>query len=492
MGASRKPLRIQRRVRKIGFLGRGMAFSLGEESDLVHRIETKVGEESISADPILLERVRLDAETVPRFLGKLFSAKPKAVVYPKSSDDVASVLEVCTDEQSPIVIRGAATAGLGGAYSPGGIVLDLSHMDAIEGIEKSSNEVVVKSGCKWRKLCEILNSEGYEVLSFPLSGDLSTIGGWLSTGGLGWGSLANGEFAKQVISIEVATPSGLLIEAGRHGMRYSIRSFTGTEGQMGVITSLRIKIKPKVGDSYPVLALSGRVSSLIAIARDLLDAGLVPSSMTLFSQNLWRMVSTAEDQDDTLIIGVGDQGVSNLESSLTRLIKQTDTSVNLCKIDLDVRRIMVGNLLLERGAEMLGEAILPGRSVDGLIRSLIEKPSERREIIYFIQVLSGDRFLVFLFATTDFSQKGVLKRNPRKTLKLANYAISNRGLPYGVGVWNTPFCKRILGQDYKALKQVKQETDRLSLVNPGRFFELKSGQGIPVPGFLLNTALKFG
>ncbi|MGQ9811253.1 MAG: FAD-binding oxidoreductase [bacterium] len=493
MKQSRTPIRIRRGSRKIGFLGRGMSLTLGEKSDLLHLMEMKLGLETILTVKLTLKRYRVDADTVPSCFGSFFSGEPKVVVYPKSADDVANILEICADEQTPLVIRGAGTAGLGGAYSRGGgVVLDLSQMDKIEGIERSGDEVIVMAGCRWGKLLGFLNSEGYEPYEFPLSGDLSTVGGWISTGGLGYGSVGGGGFRNRIVSMQVAIPSGLVIDASKDGLRYSIRSFTGTEGQMGVVTLLRFKIRRITQDKHTVFCLSGKLSSLIKVASQVLDSSNVQGAMTILSSGVCKMISIDAVEDITLLIDLGDQTDSTFESLIDGFVREIDSSVRMIKLDLSPMQMMIGGSLLAQGVELIGEVIINLKPAAAFINSVVERLSGKAEVLYFIHILSSDRCLVFFFRIAKPSLRGTLVRNPRETFRIVSQAISSGGRAYGVGVWNTFFSKITLGSDYRALKQVKRETDRLGLLNSGRFFGLRSGWGIPIPGFLLKAALKFG
>ncbi len=492
MRETRKPLRIERRVRKIGFLGRGMALSLGEQSDFLYRIGMKLGDQSISTDRRILEKYSVDVHTVPTHFEGFFSRKPQAVVYARSAEDVASVLEICSDEQMHVVIRGGGTAGLGGANSTGGVVLDLSQMDGIESIDKENDEVVVKAGCKWSNLLEFLNQEGYEPYEFPLSGDLSTVGGWISTGGLGWGSVDVTGFQKTIVAMKVAIPSGLLIDASKEGLRYSIKSFKGTEGQMGVVTTVRLKIRRITGEKHTVFCLTGKLVSLAILASKMLTQADLIAGMTILGPGLCELVSIGGIKEETFIIDIGDRKDSHLESTLFRLAKEIDPSVKIVKEDLIPRNMMIGGRLITRGIELLGEVIVSPDCAHQLITSVVKRLSGKAEVSYFVHIVSSQRCVVFFFAITESSCRGVLRRNLRETYRIVAQAISLGGIPYGVGIWNTPFSRMILGSDYEALRQVKIETDRFGLINSGRFFGLKSGWGIPVPGFLLKGALRFG
>jgi hypothetical protein len=75
-------------------------------------------------------------------------------------------------------------------------------------------------------------------------------------------------------------------------------------------------------------------------------------------------------------------------------------------------------------------------------------------------------------------------------MQLAARAAAAGGKPYGIGVWNTPLARRVFGQRYKDLKMIKKETDRIRILNPGKFFSLTTNAGWPVWGPSLRLMLR--
>jgi hypothetical protein len=64
------------------------------------------------------------------------------------------------------------------------------------------------------------------------------------------------------------------------------------------------------------------------------------------------------------------------------------------------------------------------------------------------------------------------------------------GKPYGLGIWNSPFSKGILGRARKDLQAIKNDTDRLKILNPGKFFSLTTGTGLPIWAWSYKVGLR--
>ena len=122
-------------------------------------------------------------------------------------------------------------------------MVDLGSLARVTDIDRNEKTATVEAGCTWKGLEDELRKERLGLCAYPSSAALSTVGGWVSTGGLGVGTLACGSFGGQIRSMEVAVPSGILIDAGEGDGRYSIRSFLGTEGQAGIVTRATFPVR---------------------------------------------------------------------------------------------------------------------------------------------------------------------------------------------------------------------------------------------------------
>ena len=150
-----------------------------------------------------------DQADIPDSLRKmLIRTTPDAVVQPESVEDVANVVSAAYDLGVPIVPRGAASFPLGGSVpTMGGVVIDLSALRRIFGVDRDRFLADVETGVRWSTLQEILRGEGLALRTYPSSW-FSTIGGWVSTGGYGINSLKFGHLSKNVEALQVVTPKG--------------------------------------------------------------------------------------------------------------------------------------------------------------------------------------------------------------------------------------------------------------------------------------------
>ena len=128
----------------------------------------------------LLRRVRGDELPVPA-----------AVVFPVSTDEVAAVLAWASETRTAVIPRGAGSGVCGGAQAvPGAVVVDLSRMDRVTGVDLVSRVVHVQSGLRGDRLEDVLAGHGLTVGHYPQSIAMSTVGGWIAASPAGWEWLA--------------------------------------------------------------------------------------------------------------------------------------------------------------------------------------------------------------------------------------------------------------------------------------------------------------
>ena len=176
--------------------------------------------------------------------------KPRAVVRPRTTEDVSRLLRLCHREGVPVTTQGGMT-GLVRATLPNAdeIVLSMERMNAIEEVDVSGGVAIAQAGTPLQKLQERVEQDG---MMFPL--DLGargscTIGGNISTNAGGNRVIRYGMTRELILGLEVVTPDGTVLK----GLRKYIKNNTGidlkhlyigTEGTLGVVTRAAVRIFP--------------------------------------------------------------------------------------------------------------------------------------------------------------------------------------------------------------------------------------------------------
>jgi glycolate oxidase len=493
---TRKRISIRRRSGKIGFMGKGIRVPERVRSEIVSSLSARLDDRVLELDGTELDSYREDAVAIPLILRRFYSKRPDAVVRPDSGEMVADILDKCLEEKTPATPRGGGTAGLGGSVPVrGGVVVDLGALAQVRDIDRAEKSVTVEAGCTWSTLMDQLGKEGLALKAYPSNAALGTVGGWLSTGGLGVGTLASGSFGGQVKSLEAAVPSGILIDAGEGNGRYSIRSFSGTEGQAGIVT----------GATFSVTDLpETRCSHLIYVGRPEDGCGLLERFSGMeHPPHLVRMVDAGlaallaprwnlQDRGSAFVIvaGRGDAGrMKELDAAVKAEAVRAGLEVeslgeaggpwDACFSHLDREGpqsiTLAGEVIV--GADRLAQLI-------GKLRPLTEKKN------LMFEYTLVERGLVMVRVVSAGGRAGRIGRDVSATVGIVSLAAGLGGRPYGLGIWNSPYCRLALGEYYRDFKVIKRETDRIGILNPGKFFRVTTNHGVPVPGWLLSIGLR--
>lgn len=198
---------------------------------------------------------------------------PRAVVRPKNTDDVSTLLKICHREKIPVTMQGGMTGLVrGGLPQDGEIVLSLERMNAIEEVDVSTGVAIVQSGTPLQKIQERVEQDGF---MFPLdlgSRGSCTIGGNISTNAGGNRVIRYGMTRDMVLGLEVVMADGAVLQ----GLRKYIKNntgidlkhmFIGTEGILGVVTRAALRIFPAPAEQQVALCALSSFSDVAALLK---------------------------------------------------------------------------------------------------------------------------------------------------------------------------------------------------------------------------------
>jgi D-lactate dehydrogenase (cytochrome) len=173
-------------------------------------------------------------------------AAPDAVVFPKTTEEVAAVVRICAAYGTAITPYGAGTSLEGHLQSPaGGIVISLARMDRIVAINEADLDCRVEAGVTREALNSDLRATG---LFFPIDpGANATIGGMAATRASGTNAVRYGTMREVVLGLTVVTSEGTIIRTGGRARKSSAgydltRLYIGSEGTLGIITEVQLRL----------------------------------------------------------------------------------------------------------------------------------------------------------------------------------------------------------------------------------------------------------
>ncbi|MEH6526746.1 MAG: FAD-binding oxidoreductase [Sneathiella sp.] len=223
--------------------------------NLIEQLTQIVGEKGILLDEVDMRGFVV--EWRDKFVGKA-----RAIVLPKSTEEVAAIVKICASSKTPLVPQGGNTSLVGGSipFAKGNeVVLSLRRMNTIRDVDRLNGTMTVDAGCVLVNLQQAAEEAG---CIFPLrigSEGSCQIGGNISTNAGGVQVLHYGNTREQVLGLEVVLPDGQIWD-GMTSLRkdntgYDLKQlFIGAEGTLGIVTGAVVKMYPR--PKYQQVALA--------------------------------------------------------------------------------------------------------------------------------------------------------------------------------------------------------------------------------------------
>ena len=221
------------------------------DSGLVAELKRIAGADSVSVERYQIDRFAGDALGTYRAFGagQRLLARPRAVVQPQSTAEVAAVLRFANHHKIPVVPYGGGTGVMGAAApSDGCIILNLRRIDGILSVSREDMAATFQAGVILEHAARAMEGDGLTLGHDPWSRPIATVGGAISTNGVGYTAAKHGSMGEQVLGLEVVMANGEVVRTksvpkAAHGPSLN-HLFIGSEGTLGVITQATLRAFP--------------------------------------------------------------------------------------------------------------------------------------------------------------------------------------------------------------------------------------------------------
>jgi glycolate oxidase len=249
------------------------------DGTLATRLAQLCGADSVITDPQELRTYECDGLTAHR-------CSPGLVVLPRSAEQVAAIVRECAGRSIPFVARGSGTGLSGGALPrTDGVLIVTSKMRNIIAIDPASRRAIVEPGVTNISVSKAAEPFGLFYAPDPSSQIICSVGGNVAENSGGAHCLKHGFTVHHVVGLEIVTPQGDLTWLGDgtgNSPGYDlVGAFTGSEGTLGIVTKVIVKLTPIPEAVTTLLAAFTTMGAGGAAVSAIIGSGILPGAIEM-------------------------------------------------------------------------------------------------------------------------------------------------------------------------------------------------------------------
>ncbi len=446
----------------------------------------------LKADQLLTSAEDLD---VYSFDGTaLLQQKPRCVTLPENSAEIGRILQVANAANVPVVTRGSGT-GLAGGSVPveGCIVLCLVRLNRILELDAKNLVMVVEPGVLTQKIADEANAVGLFYPPDPGSIKISTIGGNVANNSGGLRGLKYGVTRDYIMALEVVLADGQVLQTGSKCVKdvagFSLRDlFIGSEGCLGVITKITLKLIPQPAAKKTMLALFDSMTAAADTISSIIENKIIPCTLEFLDRVTVECVEghakigLPTDCEALLLMEVDGHSaevdeqaehiVTLARAGGAREVRLAESAEEALKL-ASARRTAFSALARLAPTVVLEDVTVPRSELARMV-GRIDEVGRRHgvKVGTFGHMGDGNLHPTFLCDERDEEE---MQRVEQAMQEVFDFAIELGGTitgEHGVGLAKKPFLPAQLGDVGMAmLRRLKDSFDPNGILNPGKVFD---------------------
>jgi glycolate oxidase len=416
------------------------------------------------------------------------------VVHPGSTEEVAAVVKLANEFSHAIVTRGSGTGLSGGSVpSEGCIVLCLTRLDKIISVDPANLTVRAQCGVITAAIDAAANKHGLFYPPDPGSMKISTIGGNVAENSGGLRGLKYGVTRDYVMGLEVVLPDGRIARFGNACVKdvagYSMKDlFIGSEGTLGIITEVLLKVLPRPAARRTMLASYDRMEDAAQTVSDIIAAKIIPCTlefldrMTIGCVEDYAKIGLPRDCEALLLMETDGHPAAvaeEAEQMLALARARGARDVRVARDDAEAlqlasaRRSAFSALARVRPTTILEDVTVPRDKLAEMV-AFVAEVAKKHNLLVGTFGHMGDGNLHPTFLTDERNTEEMARVHEAledivtKTLALGGTITGE----HGVGLAKKAWLRRQVGENsHDLMREIKRAWDPRNLLNPGKIFD---------------------
>ncbi|MFN2532869.1 MAG: FAD-binding oxidoreductase [Pyrinomonadaceae bacterium] len=425
--------------------------------------------------------------------------RPLAVVFPSSTEEVASVMRELAHQNVPFTPRGAGTGLSGGALAlNAGVVIEMARMRRILKVDAANRFALVQPGVVNLQVSRAAAPYGLYYVPDPSSQPTCTIGGNIAESAGGIHCLKYGTTTDHIIACTVVLAGGDVVELGgpTDDVAYNlVGAFVGSEGTFGIVTEATLRLVPIPPAIRTLLAEFGEVNDASHAVSAIIAAGVMPAALEMMDHEIIRAVEASvfaaglpPDAGAALLIELDgiDAGLDD-ETDRVAAICLENGAANCRRARDDAERKKLW--AARKGAfgaigrispdSMIQDAVVPRSRLPQVLASAYEIAARHQlRIANVFHAGDGNLHPLICFDSRFADQVARVKEAGRELMQVCVAAGGTITGEHGVGLDKRELLPLVFSDaDMNLMLRVRAAFDPIGLCNPGKIIPILRGCG---------------
>lgn len=416
---------------------------------------------------------------------------PEAVVFPENADQVGRILDLASKHGFPVTPRGAGSGMSGGAVAVAhGLIMAMSRFDRIVEIDADNFIGIVQPGVVTGTFQRAVQEHGLLYPPDPSSADFSTLGGNLAECAGGARAVKYGVTRDYVLGLEAVLPTGEIIRTGVQTAKgvvgYDLtRLLVGSEGTLGVITEVTLRLLPQPETVKTLSAVFGSMQQAAQCVVEILRQKIVPRAVEYMDKHAIACVESylqegAGKDAEAMLLIEADGTHPEAEEALRRIVGVLEENnaghIEVARTEEAVQslwkaRKAISPALYTYGPDKINEDIVVPRSRLPEMVDFIGRLGEKTGLTMVSFGHAGDGNIHFNIMYDKASPEQSVAAS-QAVEEIFDYTLALGGTisgEHGVGIAKAPYMSREIRPETLALmKRIKSAFDPAGILNPGK------------------------